>query len=84
MPDEDKPIANLGEQYELERLNTYIRSDLNRRLAHRSADRKGTKVEQVKRAVELYLKLYDGYGSLTPDEARVLKDRLIEQGYLAE
>lgn len=76
MPDEDKHIANLGEQHELVRLNTYIRKDLDRQLALGRVYGHGTKGSQANDAVRIYLALFRGYGDLTPEERRQIREYL--------
>jgi len=74
-------LENVEPGAKMERLHTYVREDLAKRLDHRRADRKGTKVKQVQEAVELYLKIYDDAGAFTAEERQRIKAKLEAEGY---
>ncbi len=72
----DEPTANPGSQYGMARLNTYVREELNRRLDHRRADGFGTKTDQVEKAIQVYLAIFDGYGALTIEQRKKVREYL--------
>ena len=61
---------------DMKRLNTHVRDDLQRRLDHRRAEGFGTKTDQVNEAVAIYLAIFEDYGSLTPEQRRLMKKKL--------
>jgi hypothetical protein len=73
---EEEHIADLGSQHEKVRLNTYVDEELNRRLDHRRADKRGTKTVQVEEALRMYLAIFDGYGDLTIEQRRAVREYL--------
>lgn len=74
----DQKVEMTRDDEPKERLHTYIKQEQNRRLAHRAADKLGSKVQQTAEAIDLYLAVFDG-APLTPNMRKAIEARLAEE-----
>lgn len=65
-----------SDSVEMKRLNTHLRRDLHRQLGLRSVEGLGTRTDQVNEAIAIYLSIFEGYCSLTPEQRRAIKRKL--------